>query len=186
MSLRAEVLPRSFYARAADDVARALVGCTLVRRRAGGEARVRIVETEAYLGDHDRASHARHGRTRRNEVMFGPPGYAYVYLVYGLHYMLNVVTGQIGEGAAVLLRAAEAVEGVSAAMAGPGRLTRALGVDLGANGADLCAGDLVVAPGPPPGRLVAGPRVGVDYAGDWSRAALRYYDPDSDAVSRPR
>ena len=134
-------LPRSFYAQDAATVARALLGCQLVfRRSAASECRVRIVETEAYVGPHDLACHAAKGRTARTEVMFGPAGHAYVYLVYGLHELLNVVTGAEGQAEAVLLRAGEPVAGVTGRLDGPGRLTRALGVTRALNGADLCAG----------------------------------------------
>lgn len=178
-------LPRSFYAQDAVTVAQGLLGCQLVLRRATAEARrVRIVETEAYVGTHDLACHAARGRTARTAVMFGPPGFAYVYLVYGLHDMLNVVTGPVGRAEAVLLRAAEAVAGVEGRLDGPGRLTRALGVTRALNGADLCRGPLTIQAGAPPARIVVTPRVGVEYAGEWADAPLRFLDGDSLGVSR--
>jgi DNA-3-methyladenine glycosylase len=134
-----EPLPRSFYAREAEVVARALLGCVVVRRLGGRSMCARIVETEAYVGQHDAASHSRAGVTPRTAVMFGPPGWTYVYLVYGMHYMLNVVTGPEGSGQAVLLRGAEPLAGLDERLDGPGRLARALGVDLRLNRSDLCA-----------------------------------------------
>lgn len=197
-------LPRSFYDRNALWVAPDLVGCLLVRRDAAGSVRAaRIVETEAYVGEHDLACHARAGRTARTEVMYGEPGHAYVYLIYGLHHCLNAVCGPGSMANAVLLRAAEALpEGAiprpprAARLrpllhpaTGPGNLCRALGLSLADNRADLCAprGRLFVAPRPegPPPRLWAGPRVGVDYSGPWAREPLRFCDLDSAHVSRP-
>jgi DNA-3-methyladenine glycosylase len=154
----------------------------------GGLVLARIVETEAYLDGADAASHARFGRTARNASMFGPPGFAYVYLVYGMHTMLNVVTGVSGEAEAVLLRAAESVSESSLRMDGPGRLARALGIRREHDGLDLCAGlrasGLTIAQGTSPAAVAIGPRVGVDYAGDWRDAPLRFTDPTSPAVSR--
>lgn len=116
--------------------------------------------------------------------MFGPAGHAYVYLVYGMHHMLNVVTGGVGEAQAVLLRAAEPLGGLELRMDGPGRLARAFGIGGEHNGADLVASDLFIAPGSPPARVSRTPRVGVDYAGAWAAAPLRFLDADSAHVSR--
>ena len=132
-------LSREFFARASPLVARELLGCWMVRQRDDGVLRVRISETEAYLGRADPASHAFRGRTQRNAPMFGPAGIAYVYFIYGMHYCFNVVTGGVGDPQAVLIRGA--VGGPPEApqvLAGPGLLCRALGIDLGCNGADLC------------------------------------------------
>ncbi len=117
MTAASRILPRDFYARPVHDVARDLLGALLVRilpRRGGRMTRLagRIVEVEAYDGPDDLASHASKGRTRRTEVMFGEAGHAYVYLVYGMHHCLNVVTGPVGYPAAVLIRALEPVEGI--------------------------------------------------------------------------
>ena len=197
-----EILSRSFYARSVHDVARDLLGMIVVRawpdergpRRLAG----RIVEVEAYDGPRDRASHASKGRTRRTEVMFGPAGHAYVYLVYGMHCCLNVVTGPVGYPAAVLIRALEPVEGIdgmdpgrarpSRIADGPGRLTRALRIDLALNRADLCAaGPLCVEVGEAvrDRDVVRGPRVGVDYAGRWAMKPWRLGLRGSAALSRP-
>jgi DNA-3-methyladenine glycosylase len=145
-------LPRSFYARSALQVASELLGRVLVRTLADGiRLAARIVETEAYLPD-DPASHAFRGMTRRNEVMFGPPGRLYVYFTYGNHWMMNVVTGRAGEGTAVLLRAAEPLQGLEMMAAhrgrdhphdlcsGPGKLAKAFGVTGAQNGQDLVRG----------------------------------------------
>src|SRR4051812_19718280 len=123
-------LTTRFYARDAITVARALIGATLVRRLPNGQLRrARIVETEAYVGPHDLASHAAKGRTARTDPMFGPPGRAYVYLIYGVHEMFNIVTGPDGDAEAVLVRAAEPLDGWDANLSGPGNLARALGVN---------------------------------------------------------
>jgi len=117
--------------------------------------------------------------------MFGPPGFAYVYLVYGMYHCLNVVTEAEGYPAAVLLRALEPVEGLAASASGPGRLCRAMEIDLACNGADLTNGSLYLAAGATPtGRVVAAPRVGVGYAGDWALKPYRFYLADNPWVSR--
>jgi DNA-3-methyladenine glycosylase len=171
-------LPRSFYDRPVLAVARDLLGAVVVH----DEVAVRLVEVEAYEGATDAASHAYRGRTPRNEVMFGPPGHAYVYFTYGMHYCLNVVCGPPGRADAVLLRAGEVVAGAAVAAArrprstardlarGPGRLTRALEVDRALNGADLTSPRSalrVTAGSPPPsGAVRCGPRVGISQAAD--------------------
>ena len=185
------VLPRAFYARDAETVARELLGKVLVRRvddDAWDEERTvrraRITETEAYVGEHDLASHSSKGRTARNEAMFGPPGRAYVYLIYGMHHCLNVVTGKPGDGQAVLLRAAEPLDGWDADLRGPGRLARAFGLTRLHDKADLVRGPLRLHDAPPPERIEASPRIGVDYAKDWAQAPLRFHDASSPHVSR--
>jgi DNA-3-methyladenine glycosylase len=189
-------IDRAFFARDAETVARALVGATLAVAGAGSVQRVRIVETEAYVGAHDLACHAARGRTARTAIMFGPAGHAYVYLIYGLHHLLNVVTGPAGDAQAVLLRAAEVVRPDQpldvAACRGPGLLTRHLGVTRADDGHNVCPTDAPVGArlwfedGTPPGRLATSARIGVDYAGPWAAAPLRFFDPDSRAVSRAR
>lgn len=139
MTRTGQLLARSFYDRPSSEVAVDLLGCWLVRRSARGLVRAQIVETEAYLGEEDPASHAHRGPTPRNLPMYGPPGFAYVYFIYGMHHCLNVVTGPEGVPAAVLIRGA--VGAAAARMDGPGRLCRALDVDLSLNRLDLCSGD---------------------------------------------
>ena len=133
-------LSRNFFARASPLVARELLGCWMVRQLDDRVLRVRVRETEAYLGPTDPASHAFRGRTRRNAPMFGPAGVAYVYFIYGMHYCFNVVTGQEGDPQAVLIRGAVAGPPQSPqVLGGPALLCRALAIDLSCNGADLCA-----------------------------------------------
>ncbi len=155
MSTTRRPLPRRFYRRPPLEVAPDLLGRTLVRRLPDGALlSARIVETEAYRQD-DPASHSFRGRTARTAVMFGPPGFLYVYFTYGMHFCMNVVTGEDGEGSAVLLRAAEPVSGLremaerrrtaSPRMlcSGPARLCQAMAVDRAQDGADLVRGDQV-------------------------------------------
>lgn len=184
--LRAARLPRSFYGREVAEVARALIGCAIVH----GERAAMIVETEAYGGPDDLASHARFGKTARNAAMFGPPGHAYVYLCYGTHQMFNVSTGEDGRASAVLIRAVAPVLGIDGDAAvgrGPGKLTTALGIDRGHNLLDLTAAEAALwlaGLAQPPG-LNVGPRVGVGYAGEWANAPLRFTWRGHPAVSRP-
>lgn len=178
-------LPRSFAARDPVEVARSLLGQWLVHQTPGARRIGRIVETEAYVGPHDLACHASKGRTARTEVMFGPPGHAYVFLVYGLHHCVNVVTGG---GSAVLLRAMEPLEGVPAGQRtnGPGRLTAALGITLAHNRHPLDRPPLFLAEGAPvpPRAIGRGPRIGVEYAGAWARKPLRFWLKNSPWISR--
>lgn len=179
-----ERLPRAFSDADADDVARALLGQVLVHVVRGKPRVGRIVETEAYLGPHDLACHSAKGRTARTEVMFGPPGHAYVFLVYGMHHCVNVVTGR---GAAVLLRAVEPVEGLDASRTdGPGRLTKALGITLAHNTLPLDEAPLFLAHDTKvsPRRIERGPRIGVDYAGAWAKKPLRFWLAGNPHVSR--
>lgn len=180
--------PRSFYARETARVARDLLGLWLVRNIDGACRIGRIVETEAYLGPHDRASHSSRGCTPRNRSMFGPPGHAYVYRIYGLHHCLNVVTEPEGHGAAVLLRALEPIQGFAPSIQtrGPGLLCRALGIDRTADGADLLGKELFIATPREPASfaVVRRPRIGVDYAGTWARRLLRFYIRDNPWISR--
>ncbi len=179
-------LPRRFYARDTVTVARELLGMRLVHV-VDGVARVgRIVETEAYLGPHDRAAHSARGRTARTEVMFGPPGYAYVYMIYGLHFSMNLVTEREGHASGVLIRALEPLRHIEGSCSGPGLVCRALGIDRRHYGHDLLSADLYVTR---PARreefrIVARPRVGVHYAGAWARRLLRFYIRGNLHVSR--
>lgn len=148
----------------------------------------RIVEVEAYLGPHDLAAHSARGATPRTKVMFGPPGRAYVYMIYGMYYCMNVVTEGNGRGSAVLLRALEPVKNVVGRTDGPGRLCRAIGIDARLNGHDLTGGDCFLAASPAPAApfpIVKRPRIGVDYAGRWARRLLRFYIRGNPFVSRP-
>jgi DNA-3-methyladenine glycosylase len=177
-------LERDFYNRDTVDVARDLLGKLLVHDTPTGQRVGRITEAEAYVGTHDLAAHSRRGVTPRTEVMFGPPGHAYVYLIYGMHHCLNVVTEPQGNGCAVLLRALEPVAGIALDTRGPGLLCRAMGVDLSNNRADLCGSSLFVAEDArPTGKILATPRIGVDYAAEWAHAPLRFLLADSEWVS---
>lgn len=190
--------PAAFWERSTAEVARALLGCRLVRRSAGRPPRTFvIVETEAYLGVADPAAHTWKGRrTPRVEPMWGPAGHAYVYRVYGLHDCLNVVTRAEGEPEAVLLRAAvperwwsgaDVPRGEILAASGPGRLCRVLGVSRELSGASLAGPDLqLLLPIPGEARgVLSGPRVGVDYAGEAATWPLRFAVAGCPAVTRP-
>lgn len=164
-------------------VARALLGRDLVHLVRGRPRVGRIVETEAYLGPHDLACHSSKGRTARTEVMFGPPGHAYLFLVYGLHLCVNVV---VGEGAAVLIRALEPLSGLAGLRTdGPGRLTKALGLSLELNTRPLDRPPLFIAEGVPvsPRHVATSPRIGVDYAREWAGKPFRFLDRRSTYVS---
>jgi DNA-3-methyladenine glycosylase len=190
-------LPRSFYARPVLTVARECIGKLLVHRTRAGLVSGRIVEAEAYRGPEDRAAHSFAGRrTARTEVMFGMPGLAYVFFVYGMHYQFNLVT--TGEGAphAVLIRAVEPVSGLQLMAKrrgidservelcnGPGKLCQAFAIDRRHYGADLCQGPLFLADGPRV-RVAKSPRIGVDYAGIWAEKPWRFFDPKSRYVTR--
>ena len=172
----------SFYARPTLDVLRDLIGLVLVHTVRGRRASGVIVEAEAYIGESDPACHASSGPTRRNAQLYGPPGRAYVYFNYGMHYLVNAVTEPEGQPAAVLIRALDPLEGVAlmqrrrwggrraeaseadrhALCRGPGNLTRALGIDLRQNTADLTDGPLVIEDrGIRPTRVVWSPRIGI-------------------------
>jgi len=201
---RLRALPSSFFRRSAETVARDLLGRYLVRRLDGHRLVLRLIETEAYLGAEDRASHAWNGRrTARNESLYLAGGHAYVYLIYGLHHCLNVVTGERDVGSAVLLRAAEPVTGElqmkenrglerrirrGDLAGGPGKLCHALAVDRRQDGLSLLRGELIVARGEPLDgeRIAVGPRIGIDYAGEAAGWPLRFAELSNPEVSRPR
>ena len=181
---------RPFYARPTLVVARDLLGSILARRIPGGVLRGRIVETEAYVGEEDKACHARAGRTQRTDPLYGPPGLAYVYLTYGMHYMLNAVTEPEGKPAAVLIRAAEPLEGIEwmrsargiederLLAAGPARLTQAFGIDLRQNRADLRGPDVWIEPGDavPDAAVATSARIGCHTApAPWDLMPWRFY-----------
>ena len=177
-------LGRSFFHQDAVKLARALIGTILVHRVRGKEYRARIVETEAYLGPNDLASHSSKGRTKRTEVMFGPAGHAYVYLIYGMYNMFNIVAGKTGKAQAVLIRAAEPLDEWQADLSGPGKLTRALKITRSYHSMDLCGDRLYLLSGSrirP--RIKRSKRIGIEYAKEWKDTLLRFYDADSPAVS---
>jgi DNA-3-methyladenine glycosylase len=193
------ILPAEAFDRPADAVARSLLGARLVAEVGGARTVCEIVETEAYTGPDDAASHAhiRFGVTPRNRVMYGPPGIAYVYLIYGMHWCLNVVTGPAGHPAAVLIRAARPLEGLDAMRArrpgrpdvdllrGPGKLTQALGIDGTHDDHPLQEAPLWLEAGEavPDTQVVTGPRIGItrDVA-----LPLRFLVRGSRYVSSPR
>lgn len=180
-------VPRAFYDRDTVAVARELLGKYIVHVSRGVERVGRIVEVEAYVGPHDLACHASRGRTGRTRVMFGPPGHAYVYLVYGMHCCMNVVTERDGHASAVLLRALEPVENVEGPTRGPGRLCKAMRIDRRLDAHDLTSDDFYIADPPEaePPTIVRRPRIGVGYAGHWARRLLRFYIRGNPFVSRP-
>lgn len=182
----ASKLPRKFYRRPADVVAAELVGKILVRRVRGQKYRARIVETEAYVGTHDLAAHSSKGRTARTEIMFGDAGYAYVYFIYGMYDMLNVVTGTKGDAQAVLIRAAEALDDWDADLSGPGKLCRAMKITRAEdNGRDLLDDELYLLDNANESPKIArSRRINVDYAKHWLHAELRFYDANSAAVTK--
>lgn len=200
---RLRPLARSFYRRPAEAVARDLLGRWLVRELDGERLVLRLVEVEAYLGAPDRASHAWAGRrTPRNESLYLPGGHAYVYLIYGLHFCLNAVTGERDIGSAVLLRAGEPVEGEERMVenrawtrkprpgdlaGGPGKICQALAIDRTLDGVRLAAPPLLLTRGEPveAAEIVASPRIGVDYAGEAARWPLRFSVRGHPHVSKP-
>jgi DNA-3-methyladenine glycosylase len=197
---RATTLPHDFYARPTLTVAEELLGKVLVHRTPDGIASGVIVETEAYIGENDPACHASFGRTARNEPLFGPPGFAYVYLNYGIHYLVNAVTEADGYPGAVLIRALQPLEGLDLMQKrrarsgraidehdlcrGPGNLTKALAITINDNRLDLSASRLTVEDrGIRAGRIATGPRIGIRVAVD---RPWRYWIADHEAVSGPR
>ena len=188
-------LTRAFYARPTAEVARRLLGQILVSRVHGREVAGRIVETEAYIGPHDPACHAYgHRRTARTETLYGPPGTAYVYFTYGMHWCLNAVTERVDFPAAVLIRALEPLEGIElmrrrrgtvpdrALCAGPARLCEALGITGAQDGSSLQQGDLRILPGDRTRfRVAVTPRIGITTARAWP---LRFVVADSRWLSR--
>ncbi|MET7620630.1 DNA-3-methyladenine glycosylase [Streptomyces sp. NPDC005408] len=192
-------LPREFFDRPVLEVAPELLGCTLARLTDEGPIELRLTEVEAYAGELDPGSHAFRGRTARNEVMFGPPGHAYVYFTYGMWHCLNVVCGPEGRASGILLRAGEILVGADHARKrrfsarhdkelakGPARLATALDVDRALNGADLCIGgdaplSLLRGTPPDPDLVRNGPRTGV--GGDGADHPWRFWIGEDPTVS---
>lgn len=192
-------IQRSFYAQPTIQVARQLLGKYLVRRHPDGKTVGKIVETEAYVGPHDLACHAAKGHTARTEVMFGPPGHAYVYFIYGVYYCLNIVTEEVGHASAVLIRALEPIEGIKLMqkrrgldelrklVSGPGKLCLAMAIDKALNSADMSRGNVLYVEdrGERAAKIVARPRIGVDYAGKWKDKPWRFLIRGNEFVSKP-
>ncbi|MFO0613537.1 MAG: DNA-3-methyladenine glycosylase [Polyangiaceae bacterium] len=198
-------LDAGFFQQPVLDLAKALVGCVLVHRAGGVVTGGRIVETEAYRGPLDLAAHSAGGRrTKRTEAMFGAPGHAYMFLLYGSSWAFNIVAGPVDEPHAVLVRALEATIGLDAMLArrsrsspkilpgsreltnGPGKLCQAMGLDRGAYGASCASAALHLLPGPrgPVGRSA---RINIDYAGPWIDKPWRFYERGNAWVSvKPR
>lgn len=179
-------LPREFYNRTTTTVAKELLGKYLIHTTQGVEYTGRIVEVEAYLGPHDLAAHSAKGLTPRTKVMFGPPGYAYVYMIYGMYYCMNIVTECEGHAAAVLIRAVEPVKNIAGRTQGPGLLCKAMQIDKQLNAHDLTSDSFYVASTDEskPFAIVKKPRIGVDYAGEWAKKLLRFYIKDNLFVSK--
>ena len=182
-----EKLPHAFYDRDTIVVAQELLGKWLGHHSAGVERIGKIVEVEAYLGEHDLAAHSSKGLTERTKTMFGPPGLAYVYLIYGVHDCMNVVTEREGHASAVLLRALEPVKNLEGKTNGPGLLCRAMEIDRRLNAHDLLSDNLFIAEPEVVGKIfiVKRPRIGVDYAKHWAKRRLRFYIRGNPFVSRP-
>ncbi len=185
-------LDHAWFARDALVLSRALLGCYLVHERGPDEPdsppRVaRIVETEAYRGPKDLASHARAGLTRRTRTLYGEEGHAYVFFIYGMHDCFNVTCGGAGRGHAVLIRAGEPTAGFAAGarLDGPGRFSRAMGISRRLDGHDLTANPLYLCARTGRPRIDVTPRVGVAYAGEWADKPWRFIDAASSHVSRP-
>jgi DNA-3-methyladenine glycosylase len=190
-------LPRSFYSRPVLVVARDCIGKVLVHRTSQGMTAGRIVECEAYRGPADRAAHSWRGRTKRTEAMFGPPGYAYMFMLYGTSWAFNIVVGQEGEPHAILVRGLEPVEGIELMAErrhllptsrtltnGPGKLCQALALDRAHYGRDLCGDDLFLRDGPR-GPVARSPRINIDYAGTWAARPWRFTERGNRYISVP-
>jgi DNA-3-methyladenine glycosylase len=180
-------LSRDFYDRDTVIVAQELLGKLLVHQAGGVERIGKIVEVEAYLGEHDLAAHSAKGLTERTKTMFGPPGHAYVYFIYGMYFCMNVVTEREGHASAVLLRAVEPVKNLEGRTQGPGLLCRAMGIDRRLNAHDLLSDDFFLAQPAAAGKfsIVKRPRIGVAYAKHWAKRRLRFYIKGNPLVSRP-
>jgi DNA-3-methyladenine glycosylase len=176
-------LPREFYTREPITVARELLGKFLVHNQGGVERVGRIVEVEAYLGPHDLAAHSSKGLTPRTRALFGPPGHAYIYLIYGMYHCFNVVTGN---GSGILLRALEPIKNIETRTQGPGLLCLAMNIDKRLYGHDLASAELYIGElaNASPVSIVKRPRIGVDYAKHWAKRNLRFYIHGNSYVSK--
>jgi len=193
-------LDRSFYDRPTLKVASDLIGKVLVRRLNGRNLAGKIVETEAYIGPSDLACHASRGKTPRTSVMFGPAGVSYVYMIYGVYFCLNAVTEAVGHPAAVLIRAVEPLDNIQVMRtlrdnphrdtniaSGPGKLCMAMSIDKSLNAVDLAAGKLWIEDRSlDVGSIESGPRIGVDYAGEYKDKPWRFFERGNLHVSRVR
>ena len=176
-----------FFAHSALRLSAQLPGTILVKRVGTRIRRVRVVEVEAYMGPKDLASHSSKGRTARTEVMFGAAGRAYVYFIYGMHWMFNVVAGNLGRAHAVLVRAAEPLDGWDADLTGPGKLARALQITGKHNGIPLTGNDFhFEADASYRPNVVRSKRIGVDYAGPWKNKLYRFVDVRNPVAARLR
>jgi DNA-3-methyladenine glycosylase len=177
LTKKTRILKRAYFSRPTLKVARSLLGKYLVRKNGRKVITGRIVEVEAYIGMEDRACHASKGRTARTEVMFGPAGVSYVYLIYGMHHCFNIVTERIGFPSAVLVRAVEDVDRQTL-VDGPGRTCRFLAIDRRVNRVDLTRGRVLWVEDReermPRSAITAGRRIGVDYAGIWAKKPWRF------------
>ena len=170
-------LNRSFFRQPAPLLAKALLGVIITRRLHGVLRRARLLEVEAYCGPDDLASHSSKGRTKRTEVMFGPPGYAYVYFIYGMHWMFNIVCGVEGHANAVLIRSGQPLDGWEANLIGPARFAQAFHITGDDNAMDLCGQDICLfADLDYRSNVKKTKRIGVDYAGRWKDRHLRFID----------
>lgn len=198
-----KILTEDFYTGTTPEIARRLLGKHLCRQTETGFYAGKIVETEAYLGEKDLAAHSSRGRTPRTEIMYGPPGHAYIYLIYGMYYCLNIVLQKEGTPEAVLIRSLEPLvlasekilpkekeyEGkkLEKILNGPGKLCREFQIGKDLNGANLTKRNglwLENGEDIPPRKIVAAPRIGVDYARHWKNRPLRYYIEDNIFVSK--
>lgn len=179
-------LSREFYNRDTILVAQDLLGKYLVHVYEDTKMIGKIVEVEAYLGPHDLAAHSARGLTERTKVMFGPPGHAYVYMIYGMYFCVNVVTEAQGHASAVLIRAIEPIQNIQERTQGPGLLCKAMQINKTLNGHDLLSDNFYITQPQTPSTftIVKRPRVGVDYAGHWAKRLLRFYIKDNKYVSR--
>lgn len=179
-------LKRHFYDRSTIAVAKDLLGKYLIHHTGDKEQIGRIVEVEAYLGSHDLAAHSAKGLTPRTKIMYGPPGFSYIYLIYGMYYCMNIVTEAQGHPSAVLLRAIEPIKNISYRTQGPGLLCKAMNIDKRLNGHDLCSDDFYIAEekAPLPFTIIKKPRIGVDYAKHWAKRLLRFYIKDNPFISK--